>query len=187
MEVSRVSLLKLFGVCCYISALTFGGGYVIVGVMQKHMVDGLKWMDRDEMLNIVAIAQSSPGAIAVNAANLIGWKLRGAAGAAVAILGSLLPPVVIIIIVGYFYLAFKDYPVVSNVLMGMTAGVAAVILDVVIGMLEPILVDRKLIPVIICFAAFAISFFTSVNVVFVIIAAGVFGVLYGSRKSGKSP
>ena len=183
-ENGPVSLIKLFGVCFYLSALTVGGGYVIIGLLQKRVVEDLKWLGSDEMLDIVALAQSSPGAIAVNAANLLGWRLRGAAGAAAAILGSILPPIAIIIVIGMFYLAFREQTVVANVLKGMTAGVAAVILDTVITMLRNILVDRKLIPVIICIAAFGAAFFTGVNVVFIIIAAGVFGAVYGVRKGG---
>ena len=183
-ENGQVSLLKLFVVFFYLSALTVGGGYVIIGLLQKRVVEDLKWLGSDEMLDIVAIAQSSPGAIAVNAANLLGWRLRGAKGAAVAIIGSILPPVVIIIVVGMFYLAFRDQIVVANVLKGMTAGVSAVILDTVIGLLRKILGDRKLIPVIICLAAFAAAFFSGVNVVFILIAAGVFGAVFGTRRGG---
>ena len=180
----RIGLLKLFGVCCQISALTVGGGYVIIGLLQRRIVDDLKWIGREEMLDIIALAQSAPGAIAINAVNLVGWKLRGAAGAAVSILGALLPPMAIIIVVGFFYLAFRDVPIVASVLKGMTAGVAAVILDVVIGMLVTLFGGKRLVPIIICFVAFAAAFFVGVNVVFILIAAGVFGAIYGARKGG---
>ena len=181
----KVGLLRLFGVCCQISALTLGGGYVIVPLLQKRVVEELKWLTAEDMMDIVAIAQSSPGAIAINAANLLGWRLRGAAGAAAAILGSLLPPMAIIIVVARFYLVFREIEIVANVLKGMTAGIAAVILDVVIGMLRGFIVDRKYIMLIICTAAFAAAFFTGVNVVFILIAAGVFGVLF-YRRSGNN-
>ena len=184
MENERVSLIRLFWVCFCLSALTVGGGYVIIGLLRKRVVEDLKWLGDDEMLDIAAIAQSAPGAIAVNAANLLGWKLRGGAGAFAAVLGSLLPPLAIIIVIGHFYLAFRDYQIVANVLKGMTAGVAAVILDTVIGLVQGLLVDKKHIPVIICFAAFAAAFFSGVNVVFILIAAGVFGLIYSRRKDG---
>ena len=186
MKNDNVSLMKLFTVCFILSALTFGGGQVIIGLLQKRVVEELKWINRDEMLDIVAIAQSSPGALAINAVNLVGWKLRGAPGALIAVFGAVIPPMVIIIIVGMLYLRFRDEPVVANVLKGMTAGVAAVILDIVIGLIKSILSDRKLIPVIVCAAAFSVAFFLGVNVVFIIIAAGLFGALYGMRKGGES-
>ena len=150
------------------------------------MVEDLKWISRNDMLDIVAIAQSSPGAIAINAVNLVGWKLRGAAGAAAAILGSLIPPVVIIIIVGMFYLGFKDNAIVANVLRGMTSGIAAVILYNVAGMVKTLLGDRKLIPVIVCAVSFSAAFFLGVNAAFLIIAAGAFGILYGLGKGKRS-
>lgn len=176
-----VSLARLFGVCFCLSALTVGGGYVIVGLMQKRLVEDLGWLGRDEMLDLIAIAQSSPGAIAVNAANLVGWKLRGAAGAAVAIIGSLLPPMAIIVAVGFFYLEFRDNEIVSNVLKGMTAGVTAVILDVVTGLLGQLFKARRIVPLVVCFAAFAVAFFAEVNVALILIAAGVFGALHFGR------
>ena len=179
---TKVSLIRLFSVCCQVSALTFGGGYVIIPLLQRRVVEELGWLSAEDMLDVVAIAQAAPGAIAINTANLLGWRLRGAAGATVAILGSLLPPMAIIIVIGHFYLAFRDNVIVANVLKGMTAGIAAVILDVVIGMIRTLVVDRKYIMVVICGVAFAVAFFTGVNVVFIIIAAGVFGALYGRRK-----
>ena len=186
MDIERVSLMKLFSVCFMLSALTIGGGYVIIGLLQRRVVEDLKWISKDEMLDIVAIAQASPGAIAVNAVNLVGWKLRGVVGAAVAVLGSLIPPVIIIIIVGMLYLAFRDLPIVANILKGMSPGVAAVILDVVITMLKTLLGDRKLIPVIVCAVSFSAAFFLGVNAAFLIIAAGAFGILYGLGKGKRS-
>ena len=89
-------LWKIFISTLYLSAFTFGGGYVIVTLMKKKFVDEYHWIGEDEMLDLVAIAQYSPGAIAVNGAIVVGYKLAGIPGALVAILGTILPPLSLI-------------------------------------------------------------------------------------------
>ena len=122
---------KLFTSTFYLSAFTFGGGYVIIPLMKKKFVDDLQWIEKDEMLNFAAIAQSSPGAVAVNAAILLGYRIAGIPGALVTILGTVLPPLLILSVISFFYAAFRDNAVVNAVLKGMQAGVTAVIADVV--------------------------------------------------------
>ena len=95
------TLWKLFVSTLYISAFTFGGGFVIVTFMKKKFVDQLHWIDEAEMLDLTALAQSSPGAIAVNAAILVGWRVAGFAGMLVAVLGTILPPMVILTAISY--------------------------------------------------------------------------------------
>ena len=102
------TLWQLFLSTLYISAFTFGGGFVIVTFMKKKFVDELHWIDEDEMLDLTAIAQSSPGSIAVNAAILVGWRVGGAAGIAIAVLGTLLPPMLILSMISFFYAAFAS-------------------------------------------------------------------------------
>ena len=89
-------LWKLFYSTLYLSAFTFGGGYVIITLMKKKFVDEYRWIEEEEMLDLVAIAQSSPGPIAVNGAIVVGYKLAGMAGVLVSILGTVLPPFVIL-------------------------------------------------------------------------------------------
>ena len=89
-------LLVLFLKTLYISAFTFGGGFVIVTFMKKCFVDELHWIDEQEMLDFTALAQSCPGAIAVNGAILVGWKVYGFAGMVVAVIGTILPPMAIL-------------------------------------------------------------------------------------------
>ena len=90
----------------YISSFTFGGGFVIVSIMKKKFVDELHLIDEDEMLDYVAISQSSPGAIAVNCAILVGRKIAGFVGMLVAVAGTILPPIVILTVISLFYNAF---------------------------------------------------------------------------------
>ena len=100
--------LTLFLTTLEISAFTFGGGYVIIPLMRKTFVGKLKWIEDGEMLDLAAIAQSSPGPIAVNAAILVGYKSGGVPGALLSILGAVLPPLVIISVISAFYQAFRS-------------------------------------------------------------------------------
>ena len=131
MESKRNVLIKLFLSTFYLSAFTFGGGYVIVTLMKKKFVDEYHWIEEEEMLDLVAIAQSAPGAIAVNGAIVVGYKLAGIIGTIVAIIATILPPFIVITIISFFYEVFRDNQIVSLVLEGMQVGVAAVIASVV--------------------------------------------------------
>lgn len=95
-------LLRLFLSTLYISAFTFGGGFVIVTFMKKKFVDELHWIGEEEMMDYIALAQSSPGAISVNAAILVGWKIGNFPGMLIAVLGTIIPPVVILSVLSFF-------------------------------------------------------------------------------------
>ena len=112
-------LWRLFWTTLYISSFTFGGGFVIVTFMKRKFVDELHWLEEKEMLDMTALAQSTPGAIAVNAAILVGWRVAGFAGMVVAVLGSILPPMVILTLISFIYQAFAANPYVALVLKGM--------------------------------------------------------------------
>ncbi|MBQ3201245.1 MAG: chromate transporter [Clostridia bacterium] len=177
-ELSRAQKLwKLFVTSLYISAFTFGGGFVIITFMKRKYVDEFHWIDDKEMLDLTALAQTSPGAIAVNAAILVGWRVGGVPGAALAVLGTIIPPMVIILVISLFYAAFAANKYVALVLKGMQAGVAAVILDVVCNLGKKVAERKSLIDLFIVLGAFAATFFFKVNVVFIILIAGLIGVL----------
>lgn len=177
-ELSRAQKLwKLFVTSLYISAFTFGGGFVIITFMKRKYVDEFHWIDDKEMLDLTALAQTSPGAIAVNAAILVGWRVGGVPGAALAVLGTVIPPVIIILVISLFYAAFAANKYVALVLKGMQAGVAAVILDVVCNLGKKVAERKSLIDLFIVLGAFAATFFFKVNVVFIILIAGLIGVL----------
>ena len=145
MKLSFKKHLTLFASTLKLSACTFGGGFVIIPLMRKKFVDQLHWIDEREMLDLVAIAQSSPGAIAVNASILVGYHVAGISGALIAAAGTVLPPLIIISIISLFYVAFRDSRIVNLIMKGMLAGVAAVICDVVINMAIGI-IKKKLLP-----------------------------------------
>lgn len=170
-------LVKLFISTLYLSAFTFGGGYVIVTLMKKKFVDEYHWIDEQEMLDLIAIAQSAPGAIAVNGAIVVGYKLAGIPGTAVAILGTIIPPFVIISVISFFYAAFQQNLIVKLMLEGMQSGVGAVIAVVVYDMGRGIVAGKNWVSIGIMIAAFAANYFLKVNVIFIILACGTLGVV----------
>ena len=177
--------LTLFLSTLQISAFTFGGGFVIIPMLKRKFVDKLGWIDDDEMLDLVAIAQSTPGAIAVNASVLIGYRIAGITGAITTAIGAVTPPLVILAVISMFYTVFRDNTVVGYVLKGMQAGVCAVIIDVVITMAQNIIKDKKALPVGIMIASFIAAFVFNVNVIYIIIVCAAIGVLFMRPERGR--
>ena len=171
------TLLKIFITTLYLSVFTFGGGYVIVSLMKKKFVDENHWIEQDEMLDLVAIAQSSPGPIAVNGAIAVGYKLCGIAGALVAIVGTIIPPFVIISIISYCYSAFRTNWVISEMLEGMQAGVGAVIASVVYEMAYAFYHSKDTSSMVIMVLAFIASCVFGINVALVVLAAAIVGAV----------
>jgi len=167
----------LFASTFYLSTFTFGGGYVIVALMKRKFVDELKWIDQDEMNDILALAQSSPGAVAINVCILIGYRIAGIRGALLAVLGTVLPPLIIITVISYFYASFRDNRFFIAILKGMQAGVAAIIFDVVISLVGGLLKKKELSAVLIMIGAFIAVFVFKVSPLYVIITCGLIGLL----------
>lgn len=178
---------KLFYSMLYISSCTFGGGFVIVTFMKRRFVDELHWIDDSEMLDMTALAQSSPGAIAVNAAILVGWRAAGFFGMVAAVLGTIIPPMLILSVVSIFYSAFSSNKYISFMLRGMQAGVAAVICDVVCSLGSKPIKERDVWAIVIMPLSFIAVFFLDVNVIYVILAAGACGLLRALLARRKKP
>ena len=181
----KTVLWKLFLSTFYLSTFTFGGGYVIVSLMKKKFVDEYHWIDENEMLDLVAIAQSAPGAVAVNGAIAVGYKLAGLIGVVTAVFGTLLPQFVIIAAISVCYQIFCKNFIVSQMLLGMQAGVGAVIAVVVYEMAGEVAKQKDAISWIIMAAAFLAATVFQVNVVYIVIVSGLLGFLrskYGKRK-----
>lgn len=184
MEKDRKLYLKLFLSTFYLSAFTFGGGYVIVPLMRKKFVNEYKWIGEEEMIDLIAIAQSSPGAIAINSSIIIGYKLAGVIGSLCTLIGTILPPLIIISIISLFYIAFRDNAIVNGAMKGMQAGVAAIIADVVFKLIGDIKNLKNSISIYIMLGAFIATFF--MNIIFIIFICGFIGVIYKNymRKRG---
>lgn len=181
-------LWTLFTSLLYISAFTFGGGFVIVTFMKRRFVDKLGWLDEQEMLDMTALAQSSPGPIALNAAIQVGWRVGGAVGMVIATIATILPPMIILTVISIFYSAFANNEYVALVLKGMQAGVAAVIADVVCDLGGKVLKTKSWIHIVLMLAAFIATYFLNINVIFVILASALIGVilsLIDRRKGAK--
>lgn len=171
----KKKFIKLFLSTFKLSACTFGGGFVIIPLLRKKFVDELKWIDEQEMMDLTAIAQSSPGAIAVNASIVVGYHAAGVPGALISILGTVIPPLVIISVISFFYQAFRDNVIVNMAMAGMLCGVAAVIFDVVINMAKTIFKQRRILPLLVMAGSFVAVRFFSVNIMFIILACGIIG------------
>ena len=167
-------LWKIFWSTFYLSAFTFGGGYVIVSLMKKKFVDEYHWIEEEEMLDLVAI--------------VVGYKLAGIAGVLVSILGTMLPPFVIISVISAFYQAFRSNFFISQMLEGMQAGVGAVIASVTYEMGAGIVKEKDAVSVGIMIGAFIVSCIFGVNVVLIILVCGLLGVirtLFAKRREMK--
>lgn len=182
-------LKKLFLSTLYLSAFTFGGGYVIVTLMKTKFVNQYHWIDEEEMLDLVAIAQSCPGAIAVNGAIVVGYKLAGLTGVLCSVVATVIPPFVILSAISFCYAAFRSNLIVGWMLNGMQSGVGAVIMEVSWGMASGIVKEKQYLSIIIMVAAFIANYFYKVSAIVLIllcIALGVILTLYREKKAGKT-
>lgn len=177
MENKKNVLFKLFVSTLCLSAFTFGGGYVIVTLMKKKYVDEYHWIEKDEMLDMIAIAQSSPGPIAINGAIIVGYKLAGIIGALTSIVATIIPPFVIISVVSVIYNAFKDNFIVNQMLQGMQAGVAAVIAAVVFDMGSGIVRKKNPLSLVIMAGSFIAACFFEINVIYIVLVCIAIGVI----------
>jgi len=177
---------KLFWTMFTLSAFTFGGGYVIVSLMKQKIVDKLHWIDDDEMLNLVAIAQTSPGAVAVNGSMLVGFKVGGIKGALVSIFGTVLPPFIVLSFISVFYTQFRNNRFVSAFLLGMQPAIAAIIADVVVSLGKNVIKQKQIIFVIIMIVSFFTVYFFHVNLVIVLFCCAVIGGVYSLFKTKKN-
>ena len=183
-----VLLPKIFLQTMLLSAFTFGGGYVIVPLMQKRFVEKLHWIEHNEMLDFVAIAQSAPGPIAINTSVLVGHRLAGLPGSLSAVLGTVFPPLVILGVLAGVYASFSGNPWVAAAMFGMRAGVAAVILDVAVSLVKNIIKEKSIFSAAVLVLAFAAKFIFGVNILLILAASAaaclVFSLTREKKKKG---
>lgn len=170
-------LWQLFKAMFILSSCTFGGGFVIVSLMKKKFVEELKWFKEDEMLDITAITQSAPGPLPVNASIIIGYRMCGILGSLVAILGTIIPPMIIISIISIFYTEFCENKYISIALKVMRAGVAAVIIDVTIDLAKNVLKTKSIIYIAMMIIAFISRCFLGVSAIIIILICLLIGFL----------
>lgn len=178
------TLWELFIVFARIGGFTFGGGYAMLPMLQKEVVENKKWATSDELMDYFAIGQCTPGIIAVNTATFIGYKIKGVLGGIVATLGVVSPSLVIITAIAAFLQNFQDIVYVKYAFGGIRAAVVALILSAVLKIGKKSVVD--VITTIIFLVVTALSIFTDLSPAVFVIFAGVCGiVIKGCRKDSE--
>lgn len=176
-------LFDLFWTFCKIGALTFGGGYAMLPLIQREIVENKKWSTEKEILDYYAVGQCTPGVIAVNTATFIGYKLRGIIGGIVATLGVIFPSIVIILIIATFLQNFADLAIVQSAFVGIRVAVVALIITTVVKLIKSSIKDY--LGVIIAIIAFVISAFIGLSPVYVVIAAALTGFISKGLRGDK--
>ena len=184
-QLTKVQIyFELFKQIFVLSACTFGGGFVIIGMIRKVFADKLHWITEDEILDLTVIAQSTPGPLGVNMAVITGYRICGVPGALVCAVAASLPPMLIISVISVFYNQFKDNRIIALLLQVMRAGVAAVIVDVVIDLTEKVIKTKKVLWMTLMVVAFIALVVFKVNIIWLIMICGAVG-LVNSLTAGK--
>ena len=176
-------LLVLFWTFFKIGLFTFGGGYAMIPLIEKEIVEKKGWLDQSVASDMVAIAEATPGPIAVNMATFVGCQRCGVLGAFFATLGLVIPSFVIIIVISLCLSAVQDNVWVESAFKGIRVGVVVLILNAGIKMTKK--VPKLLVTIIMTIVAFGLSAFTSIDVVFIIVGGGLVGIIYQTIKAKK--
>ena len=179
-------ILTLFLTFLKIGAFTFGGGYAMIPLIQREIVEKHKWASDDDLLEIVAIAESTPGPIAINAATFVGYRVCGFFGAFISTVGIVLPSFCIILAISFVLREFRELKAVQYAFQGIRAGVLALIFKALFTMYKKC--KKKIVSYIVMALAFVLVAFFKVNVLFVIItcaAIGLIASLIAKRRASK--
>lgn len=169
-------IMTLFLTFLKIGAFTFGGGYAMIPMIQREVVDKKKWLSAEDILDIVAIAETTPGPIAINAATFVGYKTAGFFGALAATLGVVIPSFVIISVIAMIFGRFKDNRIVQNAFWGIRIGVLALIVKALINMIKQC--PKNIVGGVVALGAFVTVAFFNVNVLIVIAVSATVGLIY---------
>lgn len=173
--------LDLFLTFARIGVLTFGGGYAMLPMLQREVVEKKEWATEEELVDYFAIGQCTPGVIAVNTATFVGLKIKGALGGIIATLGVVFPSFIIITIIAAFIQNFADLPIVQNAFAGIRACVFVLILNAVVKLYKNAVVD---IPTLVIFAVvMVLSICFDISPIIFVLLAGVAGIIVQYRKA----
>lgn len=170
-------LKELFLSFLKIGAFTFGGGYAMMPIMQKEVVEKKKWATDDDILKLLVISESTPGVLAVNSATFIGYKVAGFWGSTLATIGVVLPSFIIISIISLFLTQFQSITLVSYAFLGIRAGVAILIFNAAMKLSKKI--PKNIFSYVIIIISFLIAYLTSFNIIFIMIIGAFLGIIYG--------
>ncbi len=165
----------LFKSTFVVSAFTIGGGYVIIPLLKAKYVDEYHWVTDEETLDMVAIAQSTPGIMAVNAAIILGYRMAGLPGALTGLFATILPPLLIITVVAYFYDVVAQNEYVKMILKGMQCGATALLVNVAIDLLRKQFRKKLVLPILIIIGTFIANLFFDVNIMVLVAIDAVIG------------
>lgn len=169
------TLLRVFATFFKIGAFTFGGGYAMIPLIQKETVEKHKWITDDDILEIIAIAESTPGPIAINSATFVGYRTCGVLGAVSATLGVTLPSFGIILALSYVLREFQQIQAVQYAFHGIRAGVLALLFKALWSMYQKS--PKGWASYVVMAGAFLLTALCKVNVLLVIVACAVFGLV----------
>ena len=178
-------LWELFTVFFFIGTFTFGGGYAMLPIIQKEVVEKKEWVTDEEIIDYYAIGQCTPGVIAINTATFIGYKRKGIIGGIIATMGVVTPPLITITIIATFFQHFQHYEIVQHAFGGMRIGVVALIVNIVLGMFKQTVKDRMGLAIFV--SAFIFMAFTTFSPIIVVIISALLGFLrtkYGVEAKG---
>lgn len=171
-------LISLFLTFARIGAFTFGGGYAMLPMLQREVVQSRKWATEDEVLDYFAIGQCTPGVIFVNTATFIGYKQKGIPGAIFATAGGVFPSLVIIMIIAAVLTNFAHLPVVQNAFGGIRVVVGVLIINAVSGMWKKSVVDK--LGIILAIISFVVATFVDISPVWLVLVGAVIGIVVKS-------
>lgn len=167
-------LWELFAAFARIGGFTFGGGYAMLPMLQKEVVEKHQWATEDEMLDYFAIGQCTPGVIFINTATFVGYKQKGIPGAIAATVGSVFPSLCIVMLIAAVLRNFAELAVVQHAFAGIRVAVSVLILNAVVGLRKKSIVDK--LCVLIALASFFVSVWVDISPVWVILAAAILGI-----------
>lgn len=171
-------LLEIFTMFFKIGMFTIGGGYAMLPIIQKEVVDKKSWMNEEEFLDAISLTNSLPGPLATNAATFIGYRVSKVKGAVTAVIGAVLPSIIIILLIASFFKNAADYPIVQNIFNAIRPAIVALILYSVIKLAGTAKITKNLNWLVALIAFSAITFF-NIHPIIVIICAALYGlVLY---------
>lgn len=180
----KIRLLgQLFTTFLSISPVTFGGGYGMIPLLEKVIVKQNKWMEPEEMVDVLAVAQTVPGSVAVNAATFIGFQVAGIAGAVAATIGVIAPAFLIVITLAAFFLGVQQHPVIQAAFLGIRPAIVALILFAAIKTSKTAIVDKPTI--VIAVLAFLALLFLPLSPIAVLLVGGASGIGIGLAKKSK--
>ena len=169
------TLIDLFFTFCRIGGLTFGGGYAMLPIIQKEIVEEKKWATEEEVLDYYAVGQCTPGIIAVNTATFIGYKVHGIIGAIVATLGVVFPSLIIITIIAALLKNFANYSIVQHAFSGIRVVVIALIVSAILKLAKTSIKNSTTL--IIAIIAFILVAFVNLSPIYIVIAAACIGLM----------